>query len=267
MAIFYLSVQTIRRAAGRSVTAAAAYRAGQKIYDERTQTTFDYRRRSGVVGSGLVGWSGTREDLWNKAERSERRKNSVVGREIVLALPYELSAESSERLVLKYCEWLHEKHGVAVDWAVHEPSDAGDHRNIHAHLLLTTRRVIDDQFGEKTRELDTKQSSSSSIEEWRKTWARFCNVELMLADVEGLMDHRSYERQAKASGTKAKIPQQHLGPKQTQLLRNGAFSEIARRNLSLQQQYDQSPLFGYGEHKFFRSELQGTERHPIQRER
>jgi len=243
MAIFYLSVQTIRRAVGRSVTAAAAYRSGQKIYDERTQTTFDYRRRSGVVGIGLVGWSGTREDLWNKAERSERRKNSVVGREIVVALPHELSAESSERLVLKYCEWLHEKHGVAVDWAVHEPSDAGDHRNIHAHLLLTTRRVIDDQFGEKTRELDTKHTSSSSIEEWRKTWARFCNVELMLADVETLMDHRSYERQAKASGGKVKLAQRHLGPQQTQMLRDGVMSSAALWNITVANEESPAPQF------------------------
>ncbi|RYF42400.1 MAG: conjugal transfer protein TraA, partial [Cytophagaceae bacterium] len=36
MAIFHLSVKTISRSAGRTATAAAAYRAGVEITDERT---------------------------------------------------------------------------------------------------------------------------------------------------------------------------------------------------------------------------------------
>jgi MobA/MobL family len=42
MAIYHLSVKTISRSAGRSATAAAAYRAGIKITDERTGELHDY---------------------------------------------------------------------------------------------------------------------------------------------------------------------------------------------------------------------------------
>ena len=45
MAIYHLSVKTISRSAGRSATAAAAYRAGVEITDERTGEIHDYTRK------------------------------------------------------------------------------------------------------------------------------------------------------------------------------------------------------------------------------
>src|SRR3546814_3201071 len=43
MASFHLAVKTIGRSAGRSATAAAAYRAGVEITDERTGLVHDYK--------------------------------------------------------------------------------------------------------------------------------------------------------------------------------------------------------------------------------
>ena len=45
MAIYHLSVKTISRSAGRSATAAAAYRAGVEIADERTGAGWQSPRR------------------------------------------------------------------------------------------------------------------------------------------------------------------------------------------------------------------------------
>ena len=47
MASFHLAVKTIGRSAGRSATAAAAYRAGVEIADERTGIVHDYTRKQG----------------------------------------------------------------------------------------------------------------------------------------------------------------------------------------------------------------------------
>ncbi len=47
MAILYFFVQVIRRAAGRSAVAAAAYRAGERLHDERLDRDHDFRARSG----------------------------------------------------------------------------------------------------------------------------------------------------------------------------------------------------------------------------
>src|SRR3546814_1586898 len=54
MASFHLAVKAIGRSAGRSATAAAAYRAGVEITDERTGLVHDYTRKQGVEHSELM---------------------------------------------------------------------------------------------------------------------------------------------------------------------------------------------------------------------
>src|SRR3546814_3799934 len=87
MASFHLAVKAIGRSAGRSATAAAAYRAGVEITDERTGLVHDYTRKQGVEHSELMlptdapEWAAARERLWNAAELAETRKNATVARE------------------------------------------------------------------------------------------------------------------------------------------------------------------------------------------
>src|SRR3546814_20227482 len=69
-----------------------------------------------------------------------------------------------------------ERHGVAVDVAIHAPGREGDHRNHHAHLLTTTRRIGPEGLGAKTRELD--QKTSGEVERWRGRWAEMQNAAL-----------------------------------------------------------------------------------------
>src|SRR3546814_18410080 len=163
MASFHLAVKTIGRSAGRSATAAAAYRAGVEITDERTGLVHDYTRKQGVEHSELMlptdapEWAADRERLWNAAELAETRKNATVAREYEIALPVELSADERRELALGLARELSEWHGVAVDVSLHAPVREGDHRNHHAHLLTTTRRPGPGGPGEKTPELDQKQ--------------------------------------------------------------------------------------------------------------
>lgn len=82
MAIYHMSMKTVARAKGKSATASATYRAGEKITDERTGEVFDYSRKLGVVETEIilpkVCASMSRSELWNAAEASETRKNSTV---------------------------------------------------------------------------------------------------------------------------------------------------------------------------------------------
>lgn len=222
MAIYYLAVSNVRRAEGRSVVAAAAYRAGVRLLDERTGEIFDYRPRSGVEAVGLVGWTSARSALWNDAERAEKRRDAVVGREVVVALPHELPPEARLALVVSFAGWLRERHGVAVDWAIHAPSDDGDERNTHAHLLLTSRCAENGALTVKTRELDDRRRSRLHIEAWRMHWAERCNDVLNQHGIGGGLDHRSHRRQAKATGLPEREAQQHLGPARTRRARGGA---------------------------------------------
>src|SRR3546814_8286024 len=86
-----LAVKAIGRSAGRSATAATAYRAGVEITDERTGLVHDYTRKQGVEHSELMlptdapEWAADRERLWNAAELAETRKNATVAREYEIA--------------------------------------------------------------------------------------------------------------------------------------------------------------------------------------
>ena len=220
MAIYHLSVKTISRSAGRSATAAAAYRAGAEITDERTGEIHDYTRKGGVESAALIlpdnapEWARDRAQLWNAAEQAEKRKNSTVAREFEIALPSELSPEQREKLAHDFARELVKRHGCAADVAIHAPGKEGDNRNHHAHILLTTRRLEPDGFGEKTRELDDQKTGKVLVTEWRERFATLQNERLREAGHSVQVDHRSLE----AQGIEREATR-HLGPTATAIER------------------------------------------------
>ena len=54
MAIYHFSVKTISRAAGSSALAAAAYRAAERLHDDRLGRTHDFTNKAGVVHSEVM---------------------------------------------------------------------------------------------------------------------------------------------------------------------------------------------------------------------
>ena len=233
MASYHLSAKTISRSQGRSATAAAAYRSGARITDERTGVIHDYQRRRGVEATFLLlpanvpDWASDRARLWNAAEQAETRKNSTVAREFEIALPAELDAEQRQRLAADFARELVLRHGCAADVAIHRPGRAGDSRNHHAHVLLTTRRLTAAGFTEKTRELDNLKSGE--IGHWRERFAEVQNERLREAGVDVRVDHRSLE--AQAIDREATI---HLGPTATALERRGVPTRLGESNRAVQ---------------------------------
>lgn len=237
MAIFHLSVKTISRTAGRSSTAAAAYRAGVEITDERTGEIHDYRRKSGVESAelflpdGAPEWATDRAKLWNAAEQSEKRKNSTVAREFEVALPSELSADQRRKLAHDFARELVKRHGFAVDVAIHAPGKEGDTRNHHAHILCTTRKLTAEGFTEKTRELDDRATGAQEVTHWREQWAGLTNAALERAGHAVRVDHRSLEMQGID-----REPAIHLGPSATAIERRGEVSEKTQHHQERQQE-------------------------------
>jgi ATP-dependent exoDNAse (exonuclease V) alpha subunit len=105
MAIYRLSAQVVKRSAGSSVVACAAYRAGESLDDERTGQTFDYTRKRGVLHEAIItpenapAWMADREQLWNGVEAVEKRVDARLAREVQLALPHELTDAQRAELV------------------------------------------------------------------------------------------------------------------------------------------------------------------------
>ena len=117
MAEYHLAIKPISRAAGRSATAAAAYRAGCKIVDERTGEIHDYSKKQGVYDSLVTlpgGGKMARSDLWNSVELHHKRHDAVVAREIEVALPSELTDDDRIDLAGHYACELADRYGVAL---------------------------------------------------------------------------------------------------------------------------------------------------------
>lgn len=224
MAIYHLSVKAISRSEGRSSVACSAYRAGEKLLDERTGEVHDFTKKRGILHQEILSPKDvnlTRSELWNSAEKSENRKNSTVAREYEIALPSELNFNEQKALVQEFSQHLVSTYGVCADIAIHEPNKKGDQRNHHAHILTTTRSVSADGFGAKTRILDDKKTGE--IERIREKWAELSNNALERAGHMTEVSHKSLKEQGIN-----REPTQHMGVSATAMERRGLTPERQR---------------------------------------
>ena len=240
MAIFHLSARPpIARASGRSATAAAAYRGGALITDQRTGQIFDYRRRNGALDARIHLPGGRlvrdREMFWNGIEIHHRRRDAVLAREVVIALPSELDADERAALAFGFSRDIATEFGVGVDCALHAPSRGGDDRNFHAHLLLTACVVDADGVpGKKAERLDPiacKRSGAADSVSWlRPRWEHSVNAALARKGSAERVDHRSF----KARGIQ-RLPAVHIGIKGASARGRASLNErLRRRNARLE---------------------------------
>lgn len=182
MADYHLSAKIIGRSSGRSATAAAAYRAAERIFDRRTGIEHDYSRKQGVVRSEVLLPRDAPEPyrdrgkLWNAVEAAETRSNSRLSREFELALPRELCRDEQFELARGWAERELVSRGMCADVCMHDRGDG----NPHAHIMCTTREIGPDGFGAKNRDWNDK----ALLVDLRKSWERDQNAAL----------ERAYER-------------------------------------------------------------------------
>jgi hypothetical protein len=221
MAVYRFEAKIIGRSSGRSATGAAAYRAAERILDERTGVVRDYTRKGGVLHTEIMdsrnpehapGWPQNRAKLWNAVEQIEKRKDAQLAREILLNLPHELNFDQQRELVRGFVREEFVKRGMVADIAIHAPHRKGDHRNTHAHVMLTMRELTADGFGAKVRDWN----SPELLEQWREKWADYQNEALKQAGRTERVDHRSLE----ARGIERE-PEPKQGPVATSMERNG----------------------------------------------
>jgi len=179
----------------------------------------NYERKLGVVATGIVGYSGSREELWNEVEKVENRKNSVTAREMMIPLPAELTDRQRLEIVASFAGHLRERYGCVVDYAVHRPID-GDRRNHHAHVMFTTRAYNNGWAQAKYRQLTDKASGANELKDLREVLADQINAALALAGSHERVDHRSYKEQAEVGDLPVGIePGQKDGPAITSIKR------------------------------------------------
>jgi hypothetical protein len=237
VASYLCRVQTIQRAAGRSAVAAAAYRSGQALVDERLAMEFDFAGKAGVEFAEIrrpadaPASLGDRQTLWNAAEKAEARKDAVPARELLLALPHELDFDQRRALVREFVDRHVTARGMIADVAMHAPGQEGDQRNFHAHILLTTRRVTPSGFGSK----DPAWRTPQQVREWRAGWAEIQNEHLRrhLGPNAPQVSHLTLAEQGID-----RTPTEHLGPAATAMERKDARTDRGERNRDIEVRND-----------------------------
>lgn len=221
MAIFHMSFSNISAGKGRSAIASAAYRSGEKLFDDKEGQHYFYAR-SVMPDSFILTpknapvWASDREKLWNEVERKDRRANSRYAKEFNVALPVELSADEQKELLIKYVQENFVDKGMVADVAIHR--DHAD--NPHAHVMLTNRpfnpdgtwgikskkQYILDENGNKTYTGTSKYPKSrkilmvdwdkkEKIIEWRHNWTASVNQVLEQKNIPDRISEKSFIEQ------------------------------------------------------------------------
>ncbi|OAU89737.1 nickase [Lacticaseibacillus rhamnosus] len=232
MAIFHMSFSNISAGKGRSAIASAAYRSGEKLFDDQEGRHYFYARS--VMPESFIltpknapAWASDREKLWNEVERKDRRANSRYAKEFNVALPVELSEDEQKELLTKYVQENFVDQGMVADVAIHR-----DHPdNPHAHVMLTNRpfnpdgtwgikskkQYILDENGNKMYTGTSKYPKSrkilmvdwdkkEKIIEWRHNWAVSVNQVLEQKNIPDRISEKSFENQGIDE-----VPTQHEG--------------------------------------------------------
>lgn len=256
MAIFHISFSNISAGKGRSAIASAAYRSGEKLFDDKECRRYFYARS--VIPESFIltpknapEWAIDREKLWNEVEKNDRKSNSRYAKEFNVALPVELSESEQKELLTKYVQENFVDQGMVADVAIHR-----DHPdNPHAHVMLTNRpfnpdgswglkaktQYIKDENGKQllTKSGFPKQrkiwlvdwDKKEKINEWRHNWATSVNQFLAQKNIPDRISEKSFVDQGIQE-----TPTQHEGIN-SQRKNRKAFNQQVRAQRNAQAKY------------------------------
>lgn len=256
MAIFHMSFSNISAGKGRSAIASAAYRSGEKLFDDKEGRHYFYARS--VMPESFIltpknapKWANDRQKLWNEVEKKDRKANSRYAKEFNVALPVELTNEEQKALITKFVQETFVDKGMVADVAIHR-----DHEeNPHAHVMLTNRPFNPDgSWGLKSKtqyvldkngkQLLTKNGNPKQrkiwlvdwdkpgkVEEWRHAWAEEVNSLFQAKGMPERISEKSYEEQGIE-----KTPTKHEGHN-SQTKERKAFNEAVKEQDRTKKQY------------------------------
>lgn len=147
MSIYHCSIKIISRAGGRSAVASAAYRSGERLYNDETGIVHDFTRKGGVVYTEIMLPNNAptkylnREILWNEVQKIEKRSDAQFAREVEVAFPKELTREEQLKCVKTFIDKNFVSEGMIADFAIHDTGKG----NPHAHIMLTVRGIDENE--------------------------------------------------------------------------------------------------------------------------
>ncbi len=265
MAIMFVRAQVIGRGAGRSIVSAAAYRHRARMMDDQAGTSFSYRGgarelvheelalpnqipawlKTAVEGKTVAAAS---EALWNAVDAFETRADAQLARELIIALPEELTRAENIALVQEFVRDNLTSKGMVADWVYHDKDG-----NPHIHLMTALRPLTEEGFGRKKVPVIGEDGEplrvvtpdrpngkivyklwagdKETMKAWKIGWAETANRHLALAGHDIRLDGRSYAEQGLDG-----IAQKHLGPEKAALARKGVEMYFAPAGLARRQE-------------------------------
>ncbi|MBQ6481166.1 MAG: MobA/MobL family protein, partial [Anaerolineaceae bacterium] len=255
IALYHFHAGIIKRSAGQSVLAAAAYRAGENLFSDYYHEQADYTRKQGVVYKEILLPPHApkeytyRATLWNAVEKAEEHPKAQLAYSYDIALQNELSMEENIALARRFLQEQFVSRGMICDFAVHLPDPKGGIPNPHFHVLCPIRPINPDgTWGNKQRREYTLDKNGRRIRDvkgnyvwksvpttdwgeketllhWRQEWANYVNRELEKKNAPVKIDHRSYKEQ----GTH-QLPTIHEGPTVRAMEKKGIRTEKGNLN-------------------------------------
>jgi hypothetical protein len=246
MALFHFHAAQVKRSAGQSAIACAAYRAGERLYSEYYGDFSDYTRKGGVICSEILLPShappeyADRQTLWNAVEKAERGKNAQLAYSFDIALQNEFSLEENIALARQFLLENFVSRGMIADFAVHQPDKEGGIQNPHFHVLCPIRPLKEngewdakqhrvyvlDEHGNRISDGDgnfifnavptTDWGKPETLEAWREEWAGLCNAKFAEKGLDCRIDNRSFVRRGVEQ-----LPTVHEGPAVRQMEARG----------------------------------------------
>ena len=256
LSLYHFHVKQIKRSEGRSAVAAAAYRAGEKLYSNYYGEDADYTKKGGVICSEILlpphapKEFADRETLWNAVEKIEQHPKAQLAYSFEIALQTEFPMEENIELARRFLLEQFVSRGMTVDYAVHLPDPKeGGIPNPHFHFLCPIRpfnpdgtwgakqrrEYVLDENGNRVRDdaghyvfnavPTTDWGRPETLEYWRQAWAELCNAKFAEKNLDCRIDHRSYERQGLDV-----VPTVHEGPAVREMEAKGILTDKGELN-------------------------------------
>ncbi|OJW49689.1 MAG: hypothetical protein BGO67_04090 [Alphaproteobacteria bacterium 41-28] len=207
MALYHFSVK-ILSLSSRNTVRALAYRAGCKLYDERTGQTFNYEDKPVqhvelALPKDAPSWAREIQELMrvdrqkgvqafcDRVESAEKRIDAQVYREFEFALHRELTDEQNIALAREFVEDQICQHGMAAQLNFHfDVDEKTGEAKPHCHVMVTTRRLEENGLSSK-KERDWNKREF--LCELRVKWEEYSNFHLKLPGHDIQIDHRSHK--------------------------------------------------------------------------
>ena len=236
---------------GKSAVEQSAYISRTTLYSEYYGEKFYPKAAEDLVSTGVMLPDHAPREymdhavLWNSVEKVEKHAKAQLCRLNKYSLPNWMSYELADKFVRDFIKRNFVSKGMCAEYAIHDSVNEKGERNLHVHILLTMRPILENgEWGEKSRkvykydkdgnkikkkngrydcttEKTTDWDEKENAKKWRQDLVDSIN---RVADEIGIEDERWEWRSFKDRGLDIK-PTIHLGEKAAALERKGIHTD------------------------------------------